>query len=67
MFYNFLIIMAPLKNGIFHIEFKGTNKPSSDIYFENLFNYHDIHWTAIYMLLRLVTRNTHMRSFHPIS
>ena len=39
------------------------NKPSFNIYFENLFNYHDIGWTAIYMLPRLVTHNTYMRSF----
>ena len=26
---------------------KVQNKPSSNIYFENLFNYHDIDWTAI--------------------
>ena len=25
------------------------NKPSSNIYFKNLFNYNDIDWTAIYM------------------
>ena len=42
---------------------KVQNKPSSNIYFENLFNYHDIDWTAIYMLPRLVTHNTYMRSF----
>ena len=41
---------------------KVQNKPSN-IYFENLFNYHDIDWTAIYMLPRLVTHNTYMRSF----
>ena len=34
------------------------NKPSSNICFENLFD-----WTAIYMLPRLVTQNTYMRSF----
>ena len=37
---------------------KVQNKPSSNIYLENLFNYHDIDWTAIYMLPRLVTHNT---------
>ena len=42
---------------------KVKNKPSSNIYFENLFNYHDIDWTAVYMLPRLVTHNTYMRSF----
>ena len=26
------------------------NKPSSNIYFENLYNYYNIDWTAIYML-----------------
>ena len=40
---------------------KVKNKP--DIYFENLFNYHDIDWTAVYMLPRLVMHNTYMRSF----
>ena len=39
---------------------KVQNKPSN-IYFENLFSYHDIDWTAIYMLPRLVTHNTYMR------
>ena len=39
------------------------NKPSSNIYFKNLSNYYNIDWTAMYMLLRLVTYNTHMRSF----
>ena len=29
------------------------NKPSSNIYFENLFNDNDIDWAAIYMLPRL--------------
>ena len=33
------------------------------MYFENLFNYHDIDWTAIYMLPSLVTHNTYMISF----
>ena len=42
---------------------KVQNKPSSNICFENLFNYDDIDWTAIYMLPRLVTYNTYMRSF----
>ena len=41
---------------------KVQNKPSN-IYFENLFKYHDIDWTAIYILPRLVTHNTYMRSF----
>ena len=39
------------------------NKPSSNIYFKNLFNYNDIDWTAIYMWPRLVTHNTYMRPF----
>ena len=30
---------------------KVQNKPSSNIYFENLFNDYNIDWTAIYMLL----------------
>ena len=42
---------------------KVQNKPSSNIYFENLFNYDDIDWTAIYKLPRLVTHDTYMRSF----
>ena len=42
---------------------KVQNKPFSNIYFENLFNYSDIYWTAIYILPRLVTHNTYMRSF----
>ena len=39
------------------------NKPCSNIYFENLFIYDDIDWTASYMLPRLVMHNTYMRSF----
>ena len=42
---------------------KVQNKSSSNIYFENLFNYHDIDWTAIYMLPCLITDNTYTRSF----
>ena len=42
---------------------KVQNKPSTNIYFENLFNHDDIDGPAIYMLPRLVTRNTYMRSF----
>ena len=40
------------------------NKPSSNIFFENLFNNHDFDWRAFYMLPRLVTHNTYIRSFH---
>ena len=42
---------------------RAQNKPSSNIYFENLYNDYDIDWTAIYMLPRLITYNTYMRSF----
>ena len=42
---------------------KVKNIPFFNIYFENLFNYDDIDWTEIYMLPRLVTHNTYMRSF----
>ena len=42
---------------------KVQNKPSSNIYFENIFNYNDIYWEAIYMLPHLVTHNTNTRSF----
>ena len=42
---------------------KAQKKPSSNIYFENLFNCDDIDWSAIYMLPRLVTHDTFMRSF----
>ena len=42
---------------------KVQNKPSSNIYSGNLFNDYNIDWTAIYMLPRLVTYNTYMRSF----
>ena len=41
---------------------KVQNKPSSNIYFENLFSYNDIDWAPIYILPRLVTHNTYMRS-----
>ena len=39
---------------------KVQNKPSSDIYFKNLFNDYNIDWTAIYMLSRFATYNTYM-------
>ena len=42
---------------------KAQNKPSSNIYFENLYSDFNIDWTAIYMLPRPVTYNTYMRSF----
>ena len=41
---------------------KVQKKPSSNIFFEILFNHDDIDWTAIYMLPRLVTHNTYMSS-----
>ena len=37
---------------------KVQNKPSSNIYFKNLFNDNDIDWAAIYTLLHLVMHNT---------
>ena len=37
---------------------KVQNKPSSNIYFENFFNYNDIDWAGNYMLLRLVMHTT---------
>ena len=39
------------------------NKPSSNIYFENLFNDFNMDCTTIYMLPCLVTYNTYMQSF----
>ena len=42
---------------------KVQNKPSSNINFKNLFNDYNSDWAAIYMLPRLVTYNTYMRSF----
>ena len=42
---------------------KVQNKPSSNFYFENLFDNNDIDWVTIYMLPRLTTYNTYMRSF----
>ena len=42
---------------------RAQNKPPSNIYFENLYNDYNIDWTAIYMLPRLITYNTYMRSF----
>ena len=42
---------------------RAQNKPSSNIYFENLYNDYNIDWTAIYTLPRLITNNTYMRSF----
>ena len=45
---------------LFFIEVQ--NKPSSNIYFENLFN-DNIDRAAIYMLPRIVTHNTYIHSF----
>ena len=42
---------------------RAQNKPSSNIYFENLYIDYNIDWTEIYMLQRLITNNTFMRSF----
>ena len=42
---------------------RAQNKPSSNIYFENLFHNYSIDWTAIYTLPRLITNSTYMRSF----
>ena len=42
---------------------KVQSKPSSNIYFKNLFNFNDIEWAAIGMLPRLVTYSTCMWSF----
>ena len=42
---------------------KVQNKPSSNFYFENLFNDNGIDRATIYMLPRLATYNTYMRSF----
>lgn len=39
------------------------NKPFSNIYFENEFNYCNIEWTAIYFLPHVVMYNTYIRSF----
>ena len=43
---------------------KAQNKPSSNIYFKNLYNDYNTDWTAIYMLLHIVTYNTYMRSIY---
>ena len=42
---------------------RAQNKPSSDIYFENLFHDYNIDWTIIYALPCLITNSTYMRSF----
>ena len=39
------------------------NKPSSNVYFEDLVDDCDIDWVAIYMLSHLGIYNAHMRSF----
>ena len=41
---------------------RAQNKPSSNIYFENLYNDYNIDWTATYTL-PLITNNTYTRSF----
>ena len=40
---------------------KVQNKPSSNFYFENLFNSNDTDWATIYILTQLATYNTYMR------
>ena len=42
---------------------RAQHKPLSNIYLENLYNDYNIDWTAIYLLPRLITYNTYMRSF----
>ena len=42
---------------------KVQNKPSSNFYFENLFNGNDIEWAKMYMLPSLAKYNTCMQSF----
>ena len=42
---------------------KVQNKPSSNIYFEDLFNDDTIEWNAISMPSSCVTYNSYMRSF----
>ena len=42
---------------------RAQNKPSSNIYFENLSHDYNIDWTTIYTLPHLITNNTYMRSF----
>ena len=42
---------------------KVQSKPSSNFYFENLFDENSIEWTAIYMPPRLATLNNYMRIF----
>ena len=42
---------------------KKTNKPTSQRYFENLFNRNDIGWNEIYLLPRKATVNSYLRNF----
>ena len=42
---------------------RAQNKPSSNIYFQNLYNDYNIDWTTIYMLSPLIIYNTSMTSF----
>ena len=42
---------------------KVQNKPSSNFYFENVFDDNDINWAKIYLLPCLVAYNTYMRYF----
>ena len=42
---------------------RAQSKPVSNIYFENLYSDYIIDWTTIYMLPRLITNNTYLRSF----
>ena len=61
---NFSVYFLKFSTEIYPILIaRGKNKPSSNIYFENLYNDYNIDWTAISNLLRLITNNTYMRSF----
>ena len=42
---------------------RAQNKPSSNIYFESLYNEYNTDWTAIYTPPCLITNNTYMRPF----
>ena len=45
------------------IIFDTKSTPTSQIYFENLFPHNNFDWKSIYLLPRLVARDSHLRAF----
>ena len=55
-------ILSTDKKNIFDTNFKVVNKPTSNIYFEKLFENKSLDWNKIYLLSHLATVDTTLRS-----